>query len=358
MGKMKTTSSINQARHSVQNNPIASKAQVQAAQTQAQAKPKKEPALKPPPEHKVFTDGFGGAVYGSKNPDKTLKLDDGKALTNEHQRLAGLEANARTEGVKGRKEGGAGLSKNTNFFATSFGAVHTQGAYTKSAGSTVPPPEAMKRMYHPNVHDLTNDGKRVSVSGMKDSSTKTPGYEFSGSKVAGSDDFGRTPKRNALQAGAPAEARYSKPTPPSADFNTTFAHSEQSDAARLMAPGAAKDIAASFKGTLPPGSKIHAVTYSGHTTRFTCANCEYTTGHLAKNPGLFRKDLSAELQAQGFQVPKDGVRLLPIISAHEKTNGVRQNPQTPRRPLEAGEVDLKDLAGKGKFIETPLANVK
>ncbi|WP_158623901.1 hypothetical protein [Corallococcus llansteffanensis] len=354
MPKIKSTSSIKKATQSAQTNPIASKAQVQA--NAAQAKPKKEPALKPPPEHKVFTDGFGGAVYGSKNPDKKLKLDDGKALTTEHQRLAGIESGARTEGIKGKKEGGAALSKNTNFFATSFGAVHTQGAYTKSQGSSVPPPDAMKRKYHPNVHDLTQGGTRISVSGQKDA--KTSGYEYNGSKVDGSDAFGRTPKRDALQAGAPAEARYSKASPPPADFNTTFMHSEQSDAAKLFKDGAAKDIAASFKGTLPPNSKIHAVTYSGHTTRFTCANCEYTTGHLAKNPDLFRKDLSAELKAQGFQVPKDGVRLLPIISAHEKTNGVRQNPQTPRRPLEGGEVDLKNLAGQGKFIETPLANVK
>ncbi|RYZ11270.1 MAG: hypothetical protein EOO70_09830, partial [Myxococcaceae bacterium] len=234
-------------------------------------------------------------MYGSKNPDKKLSLDADKKLSTEHQRLAGIEANARTEGLKGKTEGGAALGKKTNFFATSFGAVHTEGAYTKSSGPTVPPPEAMKRKYHPNVHDLTQGGTRVSASVRDDAKTKTPGFEYNGSKVAGSDDFGRTPKRDALQAGAPLEARYKDPAS-NVDFHSTFTHSEQSDAAKLMDAGAAKSVAESFKRTLPPNSKIHAVTYSGHTTRYTCANCEYTTGHLAKNPDLFRKDLNTELK--------------------------------------------------------------
>lgn len=306
---------------------------------------------------KTFTDGFGGAVYGSKNPAKTLNLDADKALTNEHVRLSGIEADARTAGQVGKKNGGASLPAKTNFFATSFGAVHTAGAYQKSAGPGVPPPEAMKRRYHANVHDLTQGGTRVSISNKKDAQTKkAPHFAYNGTTVDGADKYGRTPARDALQSGSKGAGQYNAP-PSNVAFHSTFTHSEQSDAAKLMAPGAAKDIAESFKTKLPPGSKIHAVTYNGHTTRFTCANCEYTTGHLAKNPALFRAELSKELQAQGFAVPKGGVRLLPVISAHANTAGVRQNPPADGS-LKTGTVDLKPLAANGGFIESPLANVK
>lgn len=348
----------------------------------------------PEPSHKVFRDSFDGLQFQSSKPHKTIDLNpaDNKLLR-EHERLARFEGKAHSRLAPSDKK---------NLFATSFGVIASEQMHHNSGpGKKIGLDKAeTRRLYHPKIHDMTNDGRTIATSGTKSFSkgegprgraAKRNPIKYEGVDFLPDDDatvqdikLGRNRMRNALMAGAPDDSsedsrkpQYSAPSKP-VSFTTTFDHSEHADWARLDSTRIANSIAAD--PSIVDGAKIYAVTYNGHTTRYTCRNCEQGMHNLCRDSSILRDSLSQSLVDRGFAVPKGGVRLIPIISAHEWTNAVsRPNSNPPhtrtdttvkdsatgksqkqstfdldRAALGRGVLDVKKLADEGKFVEVPL----
>ncbi len=315
--------------------------------------------VSPNPAHKVFYNSFDDLKYGSKNPDKVVNLNQNGALDAEHKRLADFEADVHAALPAGDKK--------KNLFATSFGVIATTDADSKD------------RVHLTNVHDMTANGTAISTSGQGEKTVTVGGTKVTCSAVPGS--FGCDNKtRTDLMAGTPDSKSYDpkKAKEKAVSFTSTFDHSEHADWARLDAAEVAASIDAN--AAIPPGSKIHAVTYNGHTTRYTCRNCEHGMHNLTSNSAIFRQSLTQELKGKGYRTPKDDVRLIPIVSAHEWTNPLAKpnsNPPATRTRTEKKDSkpdkkkyeysyevdhaafaekppatsDVKELAKQGKFPE-------